>query len=620
MSNGNKRSEDDKRIDAFLTGQKGAAKTSTPGEALLDKKIDAFLGEVTSGGGTTARIESEPTKDSTAAIKQFGRGALSGATFEVAGKTEEELAGLGKGSVTERARLRPGPLGFGTARGTGQLVGFMAPLIASEMIAGVALPTIVAKFGLDAVRQSVARGILTGVIFEGAEGAASRRSPFETLKSMVKTAAEFGIISRIGVTLGKWRKFLGVEQPERTAEQFAVTPAKIRAARFKAGKTTVGENILNKPEQSTKVEPLLIETRDDLQRLQNKKNFMFEGFEAESKPLTAQPEVPPAIEVGRTPVSTPRPAPPLKESPRTPVSGPGQPVPIQGSRDALGVQRTQDVTEGVGGMRRANLPQGERVVIPGSRDALGVPRTGDVLPSGGGRIMETSTLEGTGPGAFEKDALGATTRTAGEKIGGKTVDLKGVNKSIDNLAGKKDLTQIGTDGETIRNIRDEFLKGRDIVTISKADAIRSELDSQVRGFYFKELNESSTRTQAKQVIADFLRDEIAKASPKVGAVNKELSASLDIEAALERVQSGGAKTEDIGLRSIADFIFRRNLGLARFFRKKLGKPTKIIAPTVRRLSQRGVTNDKFSILSPIVGTANITKDVLGSIFSPSEDQ
>ena len=122
--------------------------------------------------------------------KVLGKGMLSGATMGVMGKDTAP-----DGSIfNEEGKVNTGDA---TTRKVGQAIGVMVPLIASEILAGAAMPYIIAKYGTDAVRTTLASGVLqkgfsplkeavvrgagTMGLYNAAKGAAQNKPPAETI-------------------------------------------------------------------------------------------------------------------------------------------------------------------------------------------------------------------------------------------------------------------------------------------------------------------------------------------------------------------------------------------------------------------------------------------------------
>ena len=161
--------------------------------------------------------------------KAFGRGALSGATFGMAGKTGLE------GSVME-----PRP----TARKMGEFAGFIVPIIASELTGGAALGAGAAARGAGALGRTVMTGVGTGATYEGIKGAALRTPPLQTIEKAVDTGLVFGGFNAAGQGLGYLRKVFGEKMAESVANHFINTDKKIAEKLYEQGNPSLGKQYL----------------------------------------------------------------------------------------------------------------------------------------------------------------------------------------------------------------------------------------------------------------------------------------------------------------------------------------------------------------------------------------
>jgi len=222
----------------------------------------------------------ETLKEQVKVPKAFIKGAVRGATLGTVGKEEME------GSVfNDQGDVKSGYEKF--AGKAGELTGEVIPLIAAEMVAGVAVPSLVAKFGLDAVRAAIAQGAMTGAIFEGAKGAAQNKPPLDTAKSMSVGAAGFAGLTRAGQKLGSAREYLGEALPESMANYTLQTPQRIRVDRTSKGKESTGELLLQNKELGNTPQEIFAKSNAQLNRLENQ--IQFKLGEYGSGELTNQP-------------------------------------------------------------------------------------------------------------------------------------------------------------------------------------------------------------------------------------------------------------------------------------------------------------------------------------------
>lgn len=184
-------------------------------------------------------------------LYQEGRGAINGATFgKYAQQTPQEQA-------TDDSMMNPD----GTAKTTmqrlagspykvGQVVGDAIPLIAADFAAGIAVPTLVAKYGLNAFKAAVTGGALTGMTYAGLKGAVLGKPPVETAVDMAKQGLGFGALGAAGYGAGKVFDYATKDIPEKISTEYLNTPSAMaqqqRRTQLRTGEPSLGQQFLDK--------------------------------------------------------------------------------------------------------------------------------------------------------------------------------------------------------------------------------------------------------------------------------------------------------------------------------------------------------------------------------------
>ena len=439
----------------------------------------------------------------------------------------------------------------------GQTVGNVGALIAADMASGIAMPFVIAKYGLGAFKAAVASGALTGMLYEGAKGAFQDKSPTETTVNMAKTGLEFGGLGGLAYPINPIVNSLRNEIPKQLAQSYIPAPANMAKDILRNGEPVLGEQYL----QTTKTPAganLGRGQRADYFAINDKLDGLEGQLDEKLRARVAQATTPNVPNV-----PTPNPQTIDLAGTKAPAAleyNPGQVQNVNPGASHTGygtIQPPVSVVENVPGRQipfnggslnyekgalgeQINVPSGYKAV-PGlepSTDVGGFNKTTEV----GSNPQETTiSPQRTNIGEMTKglNQIPNATYKAGP-----VVDLRESRNSIENLAKLQEnggnINEANALREWAKNFgRDSSGRIIDYADLESGNKMRRWLDAEVGSRAHLQLTKDmNIMNLGQKLVADNIRNQVATQAPEVADILAQEHKFLNYKTALEPAAAG----------------------------------------------------------------------------------
>lgn len=533
-------------------------------------------------------------------FKQQGKGALGSFGVDVRTPDEKQADSLSD-SVMATPQQKAGSL----SRKIGGYAGDMGNLIVSEFTAGVPAETLIAKYGAGPVMSLFTKGALTGATYAGIKGAEQNTPPKETVKSMGETGLGFGALNVAGYPISKAWEGLTKNVPEALANEYVNPSQKLAEKARLQSQPSYGRQFLDKTDygigqgKNEVFGDMQKEIGDNNMLIQNALDKRIEQTYLPKESTTITETVP---EKGVPFLGTRERSEVTKTFTRQPKPGvtvteniPERPLPYTGegkTKGTLGetirpevptynVKPNEQVSPlNLGGFEREKYipsqPKGlaSDLSVPDAEPPITktfitnkyVPTTPDVPPPTLGGFERTKKI-GTG-GTYERGLLGEPTRVS--PLDTNVIDLNDVRSQLPKIISEQ--TDIGRAdaAKAIADLSQEFAPGERVVDLKRADQLLTELDAEVNKAYLSDANSIPPGTEARQALANYLRDRISQMAPEVADLNSRQHFLLNTRNSLlsDPGVSGRSMFGKSGFESISNLMrypltSRASLGLAR---------------------------------------------------------
>lgn len=559
--------------------------------------------------GLTDELASlQPVNKYAEGARRFGRGVVSGLSFDTAGKpTKREEFEEGSLKISESG-LEPKSFSekYITPRNLGKVTGGLIPLVLSELTAGLPASVLITKYGLGPVKAAFAQGGMTGMIYGATRGGVKGRNPLQTVADMGSEGLAFGALGVAARGAGMVGEALTKDVPEFIGTQYVGTPPAMAQSARRKGQDALGKEFLDRTKygggQSKN------QVYDDIGREISDNRFVIretlkQADEAGSVPVepTVTKEFVPERNI------------PFRQEPKiTTEKVPERYVPYTGIKEkgALGEpvrpvtpQYPPSPTAQVPPLKQGGftkeIPQAQEPT-PGSftRDEFGVPI----------RTSEPSEIPGLQPqtklGGFEKENISGKSGTyvrgkLGEEVKvsdiqpGKGIDLDDVRGRLGSIISEQ--TDIGKaeTANAVKELSGYFAPGEKIVSLERAYDLLGKLDAEVNTAYLKTPNAIPPGTEARAALANELRALIHQKNPEVGALLnrnhflQSLQTSMLPDVSPHKMNTGSNWLNAFTRWAAGN---RVALGVARTLQSPIVKePIKVTAKATKQLSRMGLS-------------------------------
>lgn len=517
------------------------------GSAPAEKTIstDDFLGTPTKPNYGAALFPAikETAKATYGAIPEFGRGIVNQTSFGTLQKQENPLPGESVFNPPESA-----------GRKAGKVAGGIITLIASEALAGLGMPALVAKYGLSAVQEAVASGALTGAAYEGMKGAVQGKPALDTAGDMAKTGLQFGAMGAATYPLGVFANKIKKDVPEQLAQSYIPAPANLAKDILRDEQPMLGSQYLETAKTQAGAN-LGKGQRADYFALNDKLDALEANLQGKLDQRVSQATTPNIPQVPTPKSQTIDLA--GTQAPPALTYNPGQVQQVApgAGRTGLGtIQPPTNITESV---PSRNIPFNPSE--PMERGALGEPvrplnkETPGLLPQtqlgGFDRTREVGSASGLGVESPQRTNLGGLTRGLGgppaiSYKAGPVVDLQAARDAVEPLAQAQERGGNMAEAKALREWAANFGKDESGQALEYADLrsgndLRRWLDSE-RGSrsHLQMTRDMNVMDMGQKLVGDNIRNQIATQAPEVAELLGQQHKFLNYKTALEPAAAG----------------------------------------------------------------------------------
>lgn len=467
------------------------------------------------------------------ATKQQGKGALGSFGVDVRTPEESNADAMGS-SIMVPPEQKAGVL----SRKIGGYAGDAAMYIAADLAAGVAMPTLVAKYGLGAVKAAITQGGLAGAGYEAIKGAFNNTPPMQTVENMGRTGLATGALSVPLHYAGKVGEWLTQDAPEGLANQYLNTPKKIAEDLYESNKPSLGKQLLGRTD-------LGIGTGKDAAY----RDF---GGELADNEMLIQSGLSKRVEQAMTP-----------NQPNVQINGTPQLTYNPATVENRGLAaRSSDPTIAPPTTVSEYVPE-KNVTFTGQRtgrfskvDPLGtyVEKMGPATP----------TSPQTTYGGFEKTTQVGSLDPVTEPVAGRSgladavrslktperfpftgikqgplVDLDATRQKLMDIGNQKIKAGLPDAARGYFDVANDLPK-KSAVDLDEGNFIRRGYDSEVNSGHLSDPNKLSTKIDAQRIVANDIREQVATAAPEIAGLLDRNHFLMNVQTSLKPQNAGTA--------------------------------------------------------------------------------